>query len=360
MPRGIAIATFDRVEWKHTRGSSVALTVTSVAAGRRDPPAFHGGNFLGLINYPPIPTADRPCRTPSPVETTPRAERSLLRLVLAAPRLPERRGSMSGGSILSMVIHASALTALVLAGPLWRLASQPAPSTAAAPIANRQPLEIPRIVFLHTPGPGGGGGGGGNRHPTPPSRAQAIGRDRVTIPVAKPITATSHPSDVRPPQQIVLDAKPLASGTTFVIGAPDAPAGLAFSQGPGSGGGVGEGTGSGIGSGTGAGIGPGSGGGFGGGVYRPGGSVVAPVLLKEVKAVYTPDGLRLKIQGSVMLEAIVRTDGIPVGIRVTRPLDRGLDEAAVAAAREWRFAPGRIGDTPVDVLVTIQMDFRVH
>ena len=218
------------------------------------------------------------------------------------------------------------------------------------------------MVFLQTraPGRGGGGGGGGNRHPTPPSRAQAIGHDRLTIPVARPVTATRLTTDSPPPQQLVLDAKSLASGTTFVIGVPDAPEGLPFSQGPGSGGGVGEGTGTGIGSGTGPGLGPGSGGGFGGGVYRPGGGVVGPVLVREVKPIYTAEALRLKIQGSVLLEAIVGVDGIPRAVRVTRGLHQDLDLAAAAAAREWRFAPGRIGDTPVDVLVTIQMDFRVH
>ena len=82
----------------------------------------------------------------------------------------------------------------------------------------------------------------------------------MTIPVARRVTVTPDSSGATPPQQLVLDAKPLASGTTFVIGAPEAPEGLPFSQGPGSGGGVGEGTGTGIGSGTGPGIGPGSGG----------------------------------------------------------------------------------------------------
>lgn len=334
---------------------------TSLDSGRLDDRAFHGGNVLGLVDYPPIPTAARPSSTDLPPETTPGAERSLLHLVQAAPRLPQRGRSMGAGGILALLMHASALTGLVLAGPLWQSAPEAAPGTArAASIANRQSLEVPRIVFLPIPGPGGGGGGGGNRQPAPPSRAQAIGRDRVTMPVAKRVTVTQNSSDATPPQQLVLDAKPLASGTTFLIGAPGAPAWLPFSQGPGSGGGVGEGSGTGIGPGTGPGIGAGSGGGFGGRVYRPGAGVVPPVLLKEVKPIYTPDALRLRIQGSVLLEAIVRGDGIPVGIRVTRPLDRGLDEAAVAAAREWRFLPGRIGGTPVDVLVTIQMDFRVH
>jgi protein TonB len=267
---------------------------------------------------------------------------------------------MRGGGVLSLLVHAVALSGLILVESLWPSAPVPVAGPVAAQISSRQPTEVPRIVFLQTPTPGKGGGGGGNRHTTPPSRAREIGHDRLTIPVARPVTAARVTTDSPPSQEVVLDAKPLASGTAFVIGAPDAPEGLPFSQGPGSGGGVGEGGGTGIGSGTGPGIGPGSGGGFGGGVYRPGGGVVGPVLVRDVKPVYTAEALRLKVQGSVFLEAVVGIDGIPTGVRVTRPLFQGLDEAAVAAAREWRFLPGRIGSTPVDVLVTIQMDFRIH
>ena len=218
------------------------------------------------------------------------------------------------------------------------------------------------MVFLQLPGPGGGGGGGGNRQQRPPSRAQAIGRDRLTIPVAKPVVVSEQPKDVTPPpQQVVLDAKPLASGTTLLAGLPDAPASLPFSQGPGFGGGVGDGKGSGVGAGTGPGVGPGSGGGFGGGAYRLGNGVVPPTLLKEVKPKYTAEGLRLKIQGTVVLEVVVSREGIPLAIRVTRSLDSGgLDQEAITAVREWRFTPGRIGDTPVDVLVTILLDFNVR
>jgi protein TonB len=71
--------------------------------------------------------------------------------------------------------------------------------------------------------------------------------------------------------------------------------------------------------------------------------------------------MRQRLQGTVTLELVVSRDGIPVAIRVTRSLDRGgLDEEAIAAVREWRFTPGRIGNTPVDVLVTILMDFNVR
>jgi TonB family protein len=161
---------------------------------------------------------------------------------------------------------------------------------------------------------------------------------------------------------VVLDAIPLASGTAFQIGLPDGPPSLTLSQGPGFGGGVGNGIGTGIGSGTGPGWGSGSGGGFGGGAYRVGvgGGVVPPALLREVKPKYTPEALMRKIQGTVVLDVVVDREGTPVRIRVTRSLDAGLDEEAMVAVREWRFKPGRVGNTPVDVLVSIWLDFRIN
>ncbi|MGH9146589.1 MAG: energy transducer TonB [Vicinamibacterales bacterium] len=290
-----------------------------------------------------------------------RAPQSFLCLVLPAPRLPQRANTARISGLISLLWHGIVVTALILVA---RLAVTPAPPQSidrSEPAANN-PVQVPRIVFLQTPGPGGGGGGGGNRQSAPPSRAQGIGRDRLTLPVARRPVTSEQPTDLPPtPQRVVLDALPLAAGTSFQAGLPDAPASLPFSQGPGVGGGVGTGTGTGIGSGAGPGLGRGSGGGFGDGAYRPGGGVIPPTLLSQVKPKYTSEALALKIQGTVTLEAVVSREGRPVEVRVTRSLDpRGLDEEAIKAVREWRFSPGRRGDTPVDVLVTVWLDFRIN
>ncbi len=255
-----------------------------------------------------------------------------------------------------MLAHAL-VAALVFASAV-RPDHDPASPEAAV---KREPLQLPRLVFLQTPESGGGGGGGGGRQRTPASRAQAPGRDRVTLQVTKSVIETAPPSDPVPAlQPLLLDAKPLAAGGELLFGLPDARAPLSFAQGPGSGGGAGSGRGTGLGSGTGPGIGPGSGGGIGGGVYQLGSGVVPPTLLKRVSPKYTADALRNGIEGTVGLEAVVGRDGVPVAIRVTRSLDpHGLDDEAVAAVREWRFNPGRVGDTPVDVLVRILLDFRI-
>ena len=277
-----------------------------------------------------------------------------------APRMPQRDSVLAWMSPLaaSATVHsivAAALLAVMFVGARPPVVS-PAPPHATAR------LPPARIVFLPSRGPRGGGGGGGNRQPPPIRRAERVGTDRMTIPVARPLNNLERPLDVPASvQQIVLDAKPLASGLTEQIGALEGGVGFGTSQGPGSGGGVGDGVGTGIGSGRGPGVGPGEGGGTGGGIYQPGGAVTSPTILSQVRPSYTNDALRNKIQGAVVLEAIVRRDGIPSDIRVVRSLDRhGLDEQAIAAVQQWRFNPGRLAGTPVDVLVTVVLDFSIR
>jgi protein TonB len=176
---------------------------------------------------------------------------------------------------------------------------------------------------------------------------------------AAPVPTTGATESAALPQ-LLLDARPLASGTSNQLGLPVGGVSFGTSTGPGSGGGVGEGVGTGIGPGTGPGFGSGSGGGIGGGMYRPGGSVAPPRVLTQVKPTYTDDALERRIQGTVVLELVVRTDGRPTDIRVIRSLEAGLDLQAIIAAREWRFEPGRLGGRPVDVQVVLMIDFWIR
>jgi TonB family protein len=89
-------------------------------------------------------------------------------------------------------------------------------------------------------------------------------------------------------------------------------------------------------------------------------AVLHAVLLVTATLVRTA-ALRFKITGTVVLEAVVTTDGRASQIRVVRSLDRGgLDDEAIAAVAQWRFEPGRLEGTPVDVLVTILVDFSLR
>jgi TonB family protein len=260
-------------------------------------------------------------------------------------------------ALVTSVLHVSAAAMLAV------LALAPPPGDAHDEVRRpaQEAVQVPRMVFLQMPGPGGGGGGGGNRQPSPPSRARSIGTDRITVPAARPVRVEHDPVESAEPPLVVLNAVPLASGTAYQAGMPEASSSLAFSLGPGVGGGVGDGTGTGLGSGVGPGFGPGSGGGFGGGVYQPGNGVTAPTLVSQVRPNYTPDAMQRRIQGAVVLEMIVAADGVPYNVRVMRSLDaNGLDEEAIRAAKLWRFKPGRLGDVPVDVRVLLVIDFHMR
>lgn len=94
---------------------------------------------------------------------------------------------------------------------------------------------------------------------------------------------------------------------------------------------------------------------------RPGNGVQLPRVIHEVKAEYPAEALQARIQGSVYLDVVVQADGSVGEVRVNRSLDAvyGIDEAAVAAAEQWRFEPGRREGKAVAVLIEIEMRFTL-
>jgi TonB family protein len=273
------------------------------------------------------------------------------------PFLLEQQDSRLGAAfVASLAYHIAALSLLIF---MVRYGTS---STTAAFLPD-QPNS--NIIWLNQPGPGGGGGGGGNRMKEPPRQAELPGKDKITVPVLKPpaVELQQAKAEPNPVEQLNIPAKSLAAALDSLPGAIDAPPGPpSLSQGSGSGGGAGSGTGTGIGPGSGSGLGPGSGGGTGGGVYRPGNGVTLPVLLREVRPQYTSDAMRAKVQGTVLLECVVRPDGSVGDVHVVRSLDPvfGLDGEAVRAARQWRFRPGtRLGEA-VSVFITIELTFTLR
>jgi len=251
-------------------------------------------------------------------------------------------------------------------------------STIGLPQAAETPARLDpvatRLVFIATPGPGGGGGGGGLRQKAPPPRAQRKGKSSLDSPVPvrkppKPVEAAPKPEPPPPPPAVEPEPLPpvvapvatVAANEVEKPGVIDEPAPKqSESRGPGAGGGVGTGTGTGLGKGDGSGIGDGSGGGMGGGPYRPGSGVLPPKILREVKAGYTEDARRAAVEGEVVLEIVVRRDGSVSDVKLLNGLPHGLNERAIAAVRQWRFAPAtRLGQA-VDVIVEVAVEFKLR
>lgn len=336
--------------------AGVADTVVATLAARGCLPVVEAGAPAGgeawLAHDDAVVTVRALVQGQTPGASTRRA--------LALPPVARTRSAAS--LLVSTGLHG--LAGLVVAG----IASLGWTWGHAAPLEAAIAPEPARLVYLVQPGPGGGGGGGGNRSRTPAPKAERAGTHSLSSPLPdrrpppepprvqppKPLDATVLPPVMAPIASAASDETSVAGVLNDVRPLPDA------SQGPGTSGGVGTGRGSGLGEGAGSGVGDGSGGGTGGGPYRPGSGVEPPRLLREVKATYTDEARRNGVSGTVDMEITVRRDGTVSDVRVLKGRRGGLDAQAVAAVRQWRFAPARMKTTPVDVIVEVSMEFTLR
>ena len=95
-------------------------------------------------------------------------------------------------------------------------------------------------------------------------------------------------------------------------------------------------------------------------VYEPGNGVTLPVIVKEVKPQYTNRAKDMKIQGSVLLGAVVLENGhIDDAVEILKSLDKDLDEQAIIALKQWEFKPGTRQGKPVPVRISVELTFTI-
>jgi len=88
--------------------------------------------------------------------------------------------------------------------------------------------------------------------------------------------------------------------------------------------------------------------------------VEPPVFTQKVKPKYPERAAKIKLQGYVILEAILRRDGRVEDVKVLRGLGKGkfgFEDEAIAALKQWKFLPGRVNNKPADVRMTLKIDF---
>ena len=84
-----------------------------------------------------------------------------------------------------------------------------------------------------------------------------------------------------------------------------------------------------------------------------------PEAITKVPPVYPPDASEAKVEGTVMVQALVGKDGRVKDTRVTKSIPM-LDQAAVEAVRQWVFKPALTKGEPVAVWVAIPVRFALH
>jgi len=93
-------------------------------------------------------------------------------------------------------------------------------------------------------------------------------------------------------------------------------------------------------------------------VIRIGGNVVAPKPIKKVMPEYPQLAASARITGIVVIEAHVGTDGRVLSADVLRgaPL---LNDAAVAAVKQWRYKPLLLNGEPTEFILTVTVNFNL-
>jgi protein TonB len=89
-----------------------------------------------------------------------------------------------------------------------------------------------------------------------------------------------------------------------------------------------------------------------------GGPVDGPVLVRKVEPEYPSIARRAGIQGAVVLEGVIGTDGRIESLTVIRSIPV-LDRAALDAVKQWLYRPARMRGYLVRVRVTIRVEFRM-
>lgn len=92
---------------------------------------------------------------------------------------------------------------------------------------------------------------------------------------------------------------------------------------------------------------------------RVGGDIRQPFKTRDVRPAYPAQAQTDRIQGVVIIEAIIDASGSVANARILRSIP-ALDEAAVSAVSRWQFTPSIVNGAPAAVMLTLTVNFTLQ
>jgi protein TonB len=92
---------------------------------------------------------------------------------------------------------------------------------------------------------------------------------------------------------------------------------------------------------------------------KVGGKISEPRKIRDVRPVYPEIALRVRVQGTVSIEAVIGPTGDVEQASIVASVAL-LDEAALAAVRQWKFTPTLLNGVPVPVTMTVHVTFALR
>ena len=93
---------------------------------------------------------------------------------------------------------------------------------------------------------------------------------------------------------------------------------------------------------------------------RVGGDVKAPQLINRVEPSYPEAARKARMEGVVILEAIITANGNVEEVKVLKSVNPLLDAAATRAVQQWRYRPATLNGRAVRVYLTVTVTFNLH
>jgi protein TonB len=89
------------------------------------------------------------------------------------------------------------------------------------------------------------------------------------------------------------------------------------------------------------------------------GDVKPPVIVKKVQPEYPEIARKAKIQGKVVVQAIINEQGDVESAEVLKSQPM-LDASAIEAVKKWKYQPATLNGKPVKVYFTVQVNFSLQ
>lgn len=95
------------------------------------------------------------------------------------------------------------------------------------------------------------------------------------------------------------------------------------------------------------------------GPMRVGGEIQEPERITYVAPEYPELARRARMEGFVILQAVIDKQGNVKDVEVLRGLGLGLDVAAQDAVKQWKYTPTYYNGRPVEVILTVNVVFQL-
>jgi TonB family protein len=83
------------------------------------------------------------------------------------------------------------------------------------------------------------------------------------------------------------------------------------------------------------------------------------------RQIYSPDPKfpkseqHVSREGAVKVKLVVRSDGVPTDVTISRSLNPDFDNAAIDAVKQWKFSPAIKNGAPIAVQIAIEVQFHL-